>query len=199
MPTSDPSYADSGWHSRGYLPHYEDTAVIQTITYRLADSLPAEVVERFREDLKAHPDADDQFRKRVEEWLDAGHGSCVLRDPGAAKLIVEAWQHFDGEHYHLHAWVVMPNHVHVMVHMLPPHPMADAVESWKRFTATKINKMMGRSGQLWQLDYWDRYIRDENHYRAAVDYIHNNPVKAGLVKRAEDWKFGSATLRSRTL
>lgn len=183
---------DQGWHSRGYLPHFEKTQTIQSITYRLADSLPSKVVERLREELKHHEDAAAKFRRCVEEWLDAGHGSCVLREPRIANLVMESWKHFHGKRYWIHAFVVMPNHVHVMAHFISPHTMADSVESWKRYTATNINRMLGREGKLWQEDYWDRYIRDESHYQKAVDYLHNNPVKARLVKEGSDWKWSSA-------
>lgn len=109
-------------------------------------------------------------------------------------MVIDAWQHFHTERYMLHAFVVMPNHVHVMVHMIPPNSIAEAVESWKRFTATRINRLLGRSGKLWQEDYWDRFVRDENHYQNAVDYIHHNPLKAGLVRNAEDWLWSSAAM-----
>jgi len=129
----------------------------------------------------------------VEEWLDAGHGSCVLNQPECAKLVVDAWKHFDRERYHLHAWVVMPNHVHLIVQMLGNHALSDAIESWKRYTATRINRLLGRKGAFWQEDYWDRYVRDEIHFKNAVAYVHENPVKAGLIQKAEDWAWSSAS------
>jgi REP element-mobilizing transposase RayT len=196
-PTSGaPLPSDRGWHFRGYLPHYENSAVIQTITYRLADSLPREVVERLLNELEGNPNAEQEYRRRVEDWLDAGHGSCVLRQEDAARIVIDSWKHFAGQRYYLHAWVVMPNHVHVMAQMIPPCSLGEVVASWKRFSATTINRLLGKPGQLWQEDYWDRYIRDEGHYRAAVDYIHNNPVKAGLVNEPGRWPWssGSATL-----
>jgi putative DNA methylase len=193
MPQHPPaSSADGGWHHRGYLPHFEKSKTIQSITYRLADSLPATVLERLRHDVQQHEDADAEFRRRVEEWLDAGHGSCVLQRPEAAKVVLDAWRHFHGKRYVLHAFVVMPNHVHVMAHFVSSHTMGKTVETWKRYTATRINRFLGRNGKLWQEDYWDRFMRDEGHYRAAVEYIHNNPVKAGLVKQARDWQWSSA-------
>ena len=193
------SPSDRGWHGRGYLPHFESSAVLQMVTCRLGDSLPREVVERLHDELQHRKDAEPEYRRRVEAWLDAGHGCCVLRRPEAAELLVHAWRHFDGMRYRLHAWVVMPNHFHLLLEMLAPHALGEAVASWKRFTAARINRLLGQRGALWQADYWDRYIRDENHYASAVRYIHENPVKAGLVRKAEDWAWssGSATLRSR--
>ena len=184
-----------GWHARGYLPHFESTSVIQMVTYRLADALPKEVVERLRRECEDQGDnADIRFRKRVEEWLDAGHGSCALNQPECAELVVNAWKHFDGERYRLHAWMVMPNHVHLIVQMLGDHALSDAVESWKRFTATRINRLLGRKGAFWQEDYWDRYVRDETHYKNAVAYVHENPVKAGLIQKAEGWVWSSSAV-----
>lgn len=184
---------DRGWHMRGYLPHFESTAVIQMVTYRLADALPRDVVERLRIECEGE-NADLRFRKRVEEWLDAGHGSCVLEQAECAQIVVDAWRHFDGDRYRLHAWIVMPNHVHVIVEMLAQHALSDAVESWKRFTATRINRLLGKKGRFWMEDYWDRFIRDEAHYQNAVEYVHENPVKAGLARKAEGWAWSSAAL-----
>jgi len=176
-----------GWHSRGYLPHY-DAAVVQMITYRLADALPLAVIERGLEGggTEAHK------RRRLEEYLDAGHGACVLRRPEVATLVIDNWHRFDGARYHLHAWVVMPNHAHVVIAVEPGQSLSRIVDSWKSYTATAINRCLKRRGQLWQKDYWDRVIRDEKHFISAVDYIHGNPVKARLVDRAEDWQWSSA-------
>ena len=183
--------SDRGWHGRGYIPHFESSAVIQTVTCRLADALPQEVATRIFEEVQDRPDAEPEYRRRVEAWLDAGHGCCALRRPEAAKLVVDAWEHFDGVRYRLHAWVVMPNHFHVLLQVIAPHALGEVVGSWKRFTATRINRMLGRRGQLWQEDYWDRYIRDEAHYQNAVHYIHENPVKACLATKAENWPWSS--------
>lgn len=180
-----------GWHSRGYLPHFESGAVIQMVTYRLADSLPRAVAARLAHELDAE-EGDTAYRKRIEAWLDAGHGSCWLREPEIARVVLDSWRHFDGERYHLRAWVVMPNHVHLLVKMIQPYVLQDAVKGWKSFTAREINKLLGRKGEVWQREYWDRYVRDENHYVQAVHYIHQNPVKAGLTSRAEDWPWSTA-------
>jgi REP element-mobilizing transposase RayT len=158
------------------------------ITYRLADALPLGVIQQNRET----PGTDAHMRRRLEEYLDAGHGTCVLRRPEVATLVVDNWQRFDGVRYHLHAWVVMPNHVHVVIAIKPRASLSRIVHSWKSYTATVINRCLRRTGRLWQEDYWDRLIRDEKHFISAVDYIHGNPAKAGLVERAEDWPWSSA-------
>jgi REP element-mobilizing transposase RayT len=199
-----------GWHSRGYLPHYDDGHAIQTITYRLADSLPANTVRQLEEQALD----DEKRRAAIEAYLDSGYGSCVLREPDNARAVVDSWRHADGDEYQLHAWVVMLNHVHVLVEPLSAQTIGDIVGAWKSVSARKILRCRtataagrlysdatgGGRGPIeahqkrhvWQFDYYDRFIRSERHYRAAVDYIHQNPVKAGLIGKAEDWPWSSA-------
>ncbi len=144
---------------------------------------------------------DTERRRRVEAWLDAGHGSCVLRLPEAAACVVDTWRHFAGERYDLIAWVVMPNHVHVLVRVYEGVPLAKIVQSWKSYTGRRIRVLREESParargsqmqEVWMREYWDRYIRDERHFHMAVDYIHQNPVKARLVGMAKDWPWSSA-------
>ena len=107
-------------------------------------------------------------------------------------LVENALLYFDGKRYRLFAWVVMPNHVHVLVELFEDHTLDQILHSWKSYTATEANNILGRRGQFWYREYYDRYIRNEAHFARAVEYIHNNPVAAGLVSRAEDWRFSSA-------
>lgn len=183
-----------GWHRRGYLPHCDAGNIIQAITYRLDDSLPSEVLRRFQRDVDAEPDDQRQelLRHLIERFLDSGHGSCLLREPDIANLVIEAWKHFDGDRYDLHAWVVMPNHVHVLCEPRTGHSLSSIINSWKSFTARLINRHLGRSGSLWMEDYWDRFIRDEVHYYRAIDYILENPVKSGLAADKTAWPWSSA-------
>lgn len=185
--------------SRGYLPHVEGQPLIQHITFRLADALPASVLEGWREDLGSLSDEERRqcLRQRVETFADAGHGSCVLREAKCAAICEEAFFHGNGERYALLAWCVMPNHCHVLIHPAPDWALSRIVHSWKSYTAHVITRQMrgpGKQAQqaVWQREYWDRFIRDERHYRRAVDYIHQNPVAAGLCSQPEDWRFSSA-------
>jgi REP element-mobilizing transposase RayT len=89
----------------------------------------------------------------------------------------------------------MPNHVHVLVEIDAEHQLSQIVHSWKSFTAKEANRMLRASGRYWQPDYFDRFIRNEVHYANAVEYIHQNPVKAKLVTRPADWPYGSAARR----
>lgn len=138
--------------------------------------------------------ADDSTKRaRTEEHLNAGYGTCYLRDPRIARLVEDALLHFDGVRYRMIAWVIMPNHVHVLIEMLEGYALSDIVHSWKSYTAKEANRILGRTGQFWFREYFDRYIRDERHFANTIQYIHNNPVNAGLVDRAEDWPFSSAS------
>jgi len=225
------------WSSRGYLPHFHGDNAIQAITYRLADSLPSQVLEDLKRELASlsAEHRDRRRRERIDAYLDAGHGSCVLADPECARIVIDNWQHFDGQRYRLLAWVVMPNHVHVLIQTIPAWPLDSILHSWKSYTSKRILALLendrpagrrrSRAGgppalpgeppalpgeppalpgrppglpgrqaqQLWQREYWDRCVRDERHYAAVIDYIHHNPVKAGLVPTPEAWPFSSAS------
>lgn len=124
-------------------------------------------------------------------YEDAGHGACDLRDPRIAEIVENALLHFDGQRYRLLEWCIMPNHVHVLIETASGHALGDVVQSWKSFTAKKANQILGRSGKFWMADYYDRFVRDENHLIAVRRYIRENPVNAGLCDRAEEWRFGS--------
>ena len=118
-----------------------------------------------------------------------------MKDPRVARLVQDALLYFDGERYELPAWVVMPNHVHALLIPLQGRTLTGILHSWKSFTSNKANKLLGREGDFWQPDYFDRFIRHARHYEDAIEYIESNPVKAGLGVNNEDWEFSSARLR----
>lgn len=134
-----------------------------------------------------------ELHRRIAAYEDAGAGDCWLKRPPVASLMVDALTHFDGQRYNLLAWCVMPNHVHVLTQSLPGHAVGDVVHSWKRFSAREANRQLNRVGQpFWALDYYDRCIRDQAHFERARNYIHRNPVKAGLCATPEQWPWSSA-------
>lgn len=178
------------WYSRGYLPHFDHADLVQMTTFRLVDALPQHLLDRLGKSLRRENDA--AKRKRIEAYLDAGHGSCVLRDPCIGPMVEDTLLHFDGERYRLIEWVIMPNHVHLLVEFLAGSLLSEVLKSWKSFSAHEANRILGRSGQLWQEDYFDRFIRDATHFDNARRYIRENPVKAGLVEHPEEWPYGSA-------
>jgi REP element-mobilizing transposase RayT len=192
-----------GWHSRGYLPHFDAGEVTQSITFRLADSLPVTLQQQWREELQLSPRlpttarlaALTEERRRIETYLNLGIGPTWLAQPRIGKLVEDALRHFDGDRYRLHAWVIMPNHVHVLITPCAEVSISRVVSSWKSFTATRANALLDRRGAFWQEDYFDRFIRDERHFVAAVSYIENNPVVAGLCATPDSWPFSSARWR----
>jgi REP element-mobilizing transposase RayT len=91
----------------------------------------------------------------------------------------------------------MPNHFHALIEIWDV-PIGEILKSWKSYTAKAANKILGRSGAFWEEDYFDRYVRDDDHYRRVVRYVENNPNKAKLVKTPSDWLWSSARYRSKS-
>ena len=184
------------------MPHFDSHYVVQHVTFHLADSLPAGVLVRLEEELRTVPSErqDVERRKHIETWFDTGHACCLLREPAAACLVQDALLFFDSVRYRLLAWVVMPNHVHVLFQPMEGWTIARIVASWKSFTGRRLSSLLSASPgsnavhRVWHREYWDRFIRDEWHFHTAREYIHNNPVKAGLVRRPEEWEWSSARL-----
>jgi len=173
------------------LPHWDFGEVSQTITYRLADSLPQSVYDEIRYNMLFQPETfqESYKRKMIEEWLHGNrYGSCVLQNPIAAQIVIEAWYFYDGKWYDLYDWVVMSNHVHLMIRQYDGKRLGDIVSAWKGFTSKEISKKLNHSPNLWREGYWDRVIRDAEHFQRAKDYILKNPEKAGLT----DWPYVSS-------
>jgi len=200
----------SGIHSRGYLPHVKREGAEYFVTFRLADSLPREVLLRYeaeratrlravlearRRDM-APSDSEEainrDFRRQVERHLDQGAGACHLRRPEIAELVAGAVQFFHGQRYLLREWVVMPNHVHVLFWPMPNHLVGEIVKSWKQFTSLRAKRMLGLAeGRLWQPEAYDHWVRDDEERARIARYIQNNPVTAGLCACPEDWPWSS--------
>ena len=204
-----------GWHERGYLPHCDFPGLIQLVTFRLEDSMP----ESRRGEWEHLLQIEDirERRTKLEDYLDLGHGECLLRDPAVAGLAENTLLHFRSERYELLAWCVMPNHIHVVVHVWQT-PLSKVVKSWKQFVSTQAEAVLerrpparqlqqvvaaapGRRPALrkqrlrWEREFWDTYMRDEEQERRAVHYTEANPVKAMLCRAAAQWPFSSARFR----
>jgi putative transposase len=179
-----------GWHSRGYLPHFDSPETIQFITFRLADSLPRHVVQALN--------AVNEYALALDRELDGNFGECWLAQPEIATLVQEALLHFDGERYRLLAWCLMPNHAHVVAEAVDSHSLSEVVRGWKSFSARRANELLGRAGPFWHPDYFDRYMRNEEHLHRTIEYVEQNPVKARLTKDAGDWpwKLGGISERN---
>jgi len=181
-----------GWHENGYLPHRDEPGLVQFVSFRLADAFPAELRSEWESLLRIEDD-----RKRrilLENYLDLGRGACHLRQPDIAKVVEDSLLFRHQIQYDLRAWVVMPNHVHLLF-LVQEVPMAQLVDAWKGYTAKEINRRLGRCGQFWQEGYWDTYMRDGDHEVKIRQYIENNPTKAKLVLAPKSWSWSSARFR----
>jgi len=194
-----PRETRQGWHDRGYLPHFDGVGYDQAVTIRLADSLPRHVVKSLAQELEALPENErtGEEIRRLNRFLDAGHGSCILKEKLAAALVQEALFFGHQLRYDLLAWVIMPNHVHAIVQPFEGWPLGKIVATWKKRSAREINKAVGRRGSLWYREYFDRFQRDYDHFQRTTAYIEANPVKAGLRNEASEWRWSSARFRNR--
>jgi len=187
----------SGWNTRGYLPHYDGASIPQFITLKLADAIPLKVIDRWKKELEHLDSKEEQIlmQRRIDAYLDQGYGSCYLKDPTIAAMVEESLLARDGIDYKLSVWVVMPNHTHSLLRRFEDKKIEDIIEAHKGYSAHKANEYLDRSGQFWMKDYFDRFIRNEEHYWNTVRYIENNPVTARLCKEPSDWRFSSAWFR----
>jgi REP element-mobilizing transposase RayT len=180
---------------RRHLPHWRQDGATYFVTFRLADSLPQGKLDELaflraeweRRQAAPHSEAAleelaRQLQGRIEHWLDQGMGGCPLKQADLAAFLTSAMHHFDGERYELDAYIVMPNHAHVLVRPLMPaaHPLEGIVGSWKKYSARRINRQLRCTGDLWQEEIYDRIVRDEEHLWRALQYIGSNPDRAGL-------------------
>ena len=183
--------------SRGYMPHLDEPGLIQSITFRLADSLPQRLIKQAEEELKytAPANLNHERRKKLEEYLDSGIGCCCLRESAVAQVVEDALLHHDGNMYDLLEWCIMPNHVHALI--CQRSSLGKIVKSWKSFTGREAKQnykgKMPQGERFWYREYWDRIIRNEKHLAQTISYIRNNPVKAELCDSAEEWDWSSAS------
>ena len=182
-----------GWHSRGYLPHGDPGNRPIHLVLRLYDSLPKHLLARWEEELRGGaPDREDQRRQRIEAALDQGIGACWLKQPNVARIVADALNHFNGDRYTLHAWVIMPNHVHALTTPAAAVTLSSIMHSWKSFTAKQANGLLERTGQFWMEETYDRVMRNRKEVIATKAYIEQNPVVAGLCDAAVHWPWSSA-------
>ena len=174
--------------TRRNLPHWKQDGKLYFVTWRLGDSLPRHALDQLEADRKAwhrehgnKPIKDmtpiqkrawyDLFHQRVQKWLDAGSGSCVLRQDGPRRIMVDAFHHFHGERYMLGTFAVAQNHVHVLFAPLPGIDLSRILHSWKSFTGSAINKLVAREGPLWMDENFDQLVRHAIHLERIEDYI----------------------------
>jgi REP element-mobilizing transposase RayT len=207
-PDGSPRRLLSGFHSRDHLPHLKREGGVYFVTFRLVGTLPAELLMQLKREraclleqalaakrpLTWH-EQEELFRwysSRVEQYLDAGHGECWLRQPAIAAIVADALRFHAGQRFELSAWVVMPNHVHAVVRPLPGWTLSKILQSWKGFTAHEANRLLGREGQpFWQKESFDHLIRNDEDHRRCCHYTTMNPVNAGLCAQPEEWRWSS--------
>jgi len=181
------------------LPHWTKRGATYAVTFRLADSLPPHILHTWRQErediiqqageqgcpLTAHEERElyRPHAKQIETFLDSGRGACHLAKSEIASLVQEALRYFDGRRYDLIAWCIMPNHVHVIVRPFEGYDLAGIMHSWKSFTAKQANRLLEETEAFWQEEYYDHLIRDEEDFRNQINYVLENPDKAGL----QDW------------
>lgn len=186
--------------TRQNLPHWRQKGVTYFVTSRLGDAMPSRIVKQWKREgeewLKKHgitstseiptllPPKKREFHRifttKWHDWLDAGHGACWLKNCGISEIVAREFKRGQREKYHLDAWVLMPNHFHVLVEPIGEHSLSRVLQRWKGASARKANLALGRSGNFWQDEPFDHIVRSQaqlDHFRR---YIAENPVKASL-------------------
>ncbi len=192
-------------YQHGDLPHWRQDGCTYFVTFRLADSLPQSVLvelqeereswlrcrgidpglETWRESLARLPKSEQrEFEKqvgdRLNKALDLGAGSCVLREPSISGLVADALSFYHGTRVWTGDYVVMPNHVHVLLTPMSGYELEEILQAVKSYTSKRINERTGNEGPLWQRESYDHIVRDAGQLGAFQKYIRNNPTKAGL-------------------
>ena len=184
------------------LSHWKQGEVPVFVTFRLADSLPQEVLNRWFSErelfLAANPPPWDEvteacyhgrFSDALDECLDAAHGSCALRQSRVAQIVADRLHHFDGVRYHLWSYVIMPNHAHVLFTLNEGESLPETLKAWKGVSSRMIHKEgLSDLNPFWQPDYFDRLIRSPEHFETVRSYIRDNPAKAGLKSGFVCWE-----------
>lgn len=185
-------------------PHWSQAGAIVFITFRTIDSMPREVLERWEREKHAWLDQRGvrqgrhwkdvvphlepklraeftrHFQRCREDFLDTCRGACVLRDPKCSRIVADSLLYFDADRYLMGDFVVMPNHVHLLVAFSTESMMQKQCESWLHFTAREINRRTNQSGHFWQQEPFDHLVRSVEQYEYLREYIAANPSKAGL-------------------
>jgi REP element-mobilizing transposase RayT len=204
------------YRNRGYLPHLEVDGGIYFVTFRLAGSLSSTLLESWRSEKQdiirmAHQQnrelSDYEKRRieylhleRIEDYLDAGKGECWLKNPDIAQIVNDALKFFNKKRYTLHAWCIMPNHVHVLFSPMKWQKdqsldclMIPILHSWKSFTANKANRVLNREGKFWQEEYFDTLVKSDRQFAFYVNYTLKNPVTAKLCNEWTEWRWSGCS------
>lgn len=192
------------------LPHYQPAEAIFFVTFRLAGSIPVEIIRRLRENhdlvnkgILGRSDLTEREQRELayaeqkrlfaatDGFLDTNPNAPYwLKEKDVAEIVMESIQYRDGKQYDLHAFTVMPNHVHMMMTLLPDAPVLYKVmQDLKKFTGLHSNRKLGRNGQFWEDESYDHVVRNNEEFYRILNYILRNPLKAGFVKEWQEWPF----------
>jgi len=192
---------------RRKLPHYQPKHATYFITFRLAETLPGEAVERLcgEREMKLGLVGQDnilsykihkQFFAKYDQLLNKGtHGPTWLKNDSIAKIVADTIHYWDGKRYTLLCYCIMPNHVHLVIENPVgqldklSYTLSPILHSIKRYTAREANKILQRSGAFWQHESYDHVVRDGKELERVIWYVLNNPVKAGLATDWQKWKW----------
>ena len=178
------------------------------VTFRASDSVPAGLAAQWRRDrarwLREHgvdPDAADwkaglaslpgdassefqqTFTEEFDHYLDRGLGACVLRRPELAEIVARSFHKFDNDRYYLGDFVVMPNHVHLLCCLIGDTNLEAQCESWKHFTARKINAALATTGRFWQQESFDHLVRSPEQFDYFAPLYFRQPTAGGSARR----------------
>ena len=171
---------------RRRLPHWQPDGASIFLTWRLRGSLP-------RTKIPGSVTGGQRFVLLDRQLDSAASGPTFLKNPLVADAVIETFFIASNEWdlYELFAWVIMSNHVHLLIQ--PLKSLSEITRAVKKTSARRANLILGRSGlPFWQDESYDHWVRNGKQFDRIVQYIESNPVKAGLVDRAERWPWSSA-------
>lgn len=207
FPGNDISSSRSVHKFQGKLvPHWEASLVTYHLCYRLADSVPVVQLQEWMSERRRLKNIVLQeqreltvdellylnklFSEKIEHYLSSGYGECVLKDDEAAIIVKSTLEHDNEQLYLLHAWCIMPNHVHVIFHILDEETsLSDIIQAWKSVSSHRINRLLHRKGDLWQADCYNHIIRTHEEYVNQLDYVWNNPGNNVIYDENRRWRY----------
>jgi len=178
----------------GNLPHIIQEKVWFFVTFRLADAIPLEKIiqlkiekENWLKNHNIHNLTKEEkkeyytlFSEQFENWLNAGYGCCILRNEKVSKMVSNSILYFNNIRYRLNEWVIMPNHIHILIKPIFEFKLYDIMHSLKSYTAHNINKIMSQKGKVWMHESYDHIVRNDKALEAIRYYIRMNPVVANI-------------------
>jgi len=196
---------------RRNLPHYQNSGGLFFVTYNVKSALKISEIKLlnnwfdkriellpFEKKIKYSDELDEEYRRyfgKYDKMLHTGKRNCWLKNTECAKIVADSLHFWDNIRIELYAYCVMPNHVHTVFKVFEKDEngkklyLQDITESVKKFSARECNKILGRKGQFWQNESYDRLVRSQDELFRIISYILDNPVKAGLCKNRKDWEF----------